>query len=133
LVLTNLGLVALGQDECKRAANRFMEGLIQFRDLGNTVGSAFCLKGLACVLAQHPAGTQQSVQLFGAATALLAVSGAAVAYIDQPTDRYLADMRSRLAAVTFAAAWAAGQAMTLEQAIALALEATNVSLEERAI
>jgi hypothetical protein len=95
--------------------------LIQFRNQGNKVGSAYCLKGLACVLSQHPAGLQRSAQIFGAATTQLATCGAAIVFIKHPTDRYLAANRAQLDDATFAAAWAAGQALTLEQAIAYAL------------
>jgi hypothetical protein len=122
LVLTNLGLVALGQGERERATSLFKEGLTQFRDQGNKVGSAYCLKGLACVLSQHPAGLQPSAQIFGAATTQLAACGAAMVFINRPTDRYLAAVRAQLDDATFAASWAAGRALSLEQAIAYALE-----------
>ena len=121
LVLANLGLVALGQGELERAASLFKAGLVQSRDQGNKVGSAYCLKGLACVLSQHPAGLQRSAQIFGAATTLLAACGPAILFINRPTDRYIAAVRAQLGEAIFAAAWAAGQALTLEQAIAEAL------------
>jgi predicted ATPase/DNA-binding SARP family transcriptional activator len=121
LVLANLGLVALGQGELERAASLFKAGLVQSRDQGNKVGSAYCLKGLACVLSQHPAGLQRSAQIFGAVTTLLAACGPAILFINRPTDRYIAAVRAQLGEATFAAAWAAGQAMPLEQAIACAL------------
>jgi predicted ATPase/DNA-binding SARP family transcriptional activator/uncharacterized protein HemY len=122
LGLVNLGLLALGQGEHELAAKRFTEGVILCRDVGNTVGSAYCLKGFACVLAQYPEQLDHSAQLFGAATALLKTSGAALAYLDRPTDDYLADVRAQLDEATFTAAWATGRAMTPEQAIAAALE-----------
>ncbi|HJZ48754.1 MAG TPA: hypothetical protein VKE41_16365, partial [Roseiflexaceae bacterium] len=65
----------------------------------------------------------QVVRLFGAATRLRDATGSPplpdehIAY-----DRLLAAAREQLGEDAFAAAWAAGRAMTLEQAIAEALD-----------
>ena len=85
-------------------------------------GSAGALLGLAKV-----AGAQErfvrAAQLYGAAEAVFSSS---VAQIDSGRraeyEQDLAARRVKLAASTYASAWAQGRAMALEQAIAYALE-----------
>jgi hypothetical protein len=69
----------------------------------------------------------RAARLFGAAEGLRARIGA----IGQPIERAVyadsvASVRTQLNQKTFAAAWAEGRAMTLEQAIAYALEGSDV-------
>jgi predicted neutral ceramidase superfamily lipid hydrolase len=66
---------------------------------------------------------KRAAWLFGAAEALRETSGASIPPVDRADyDRILAAVRAQLDEQTFAAAWAEGRAMTLEQAIAYALE-----------
>jgi hypothetical protein len=60
--------------------------------------------------------------LFGAATALLDAIKATLAPADRSDyERSVAALRAQLGAQEFAAAWANGQALTLEQAIGYAI------------
>ncbi len=68
----------------------------------------------------HP---ERAARLFGAANALLERSGAVLDEVDQAEHaRDVAATRAQLDEATYAAAWAEGRAMTLEHAIAYALE-----------
>jgi len=61
---------------------------------------------------------ERAARLFGAAAALRNVIGAPLSPISRITyDRTVAATREALGKITFAAAWAAGQALPLEQAV----------------
>lgn len=61
-------------------------------------------------------------QLLGAAHALRQAIGAPIAPVDaQSYAQWVASMRSKLGAASFATAWTAGSALSYEQAITLAL------------
>jgi hypothetical protein len=76
--------------------------------------------GGVTVLAGQP---ERAARLLGAAEALLAVSGACIDRVDQAEyERIAAAARAQLEDQAWAAAWAGGQAMPLEQAICYALE-----------
>jgi hypothetical protein len=76
----------------------------------------------------------RAARLFGASDALFEAIGQvrdpafAAAY-----ERFVADVRAQVDAAAFAAAYAAGQALTLEQAIAYALEVSDVDAEQQAL
>jgi DNA-binding CsgD family transcriptional regulator len=83
---------------------------------------ARCLAALAGAAAA--AGKlERAARLSGAAAARFRATGC-LSEPDEAVDdaRYLAALRARLAAAPFDRAWAAGQTMTLEQAVAYALE-----------
>jgi hypothetical protein len=70
--------------------------------------------------------TQPAPRLFGAAEALCeTIAAPRPARYWNHYQRGVAAARAQLDGVTFAAAWAAGRALTLEQAIAEALKATS--------
>ena len=74
------------------------------------------------MLCEHGRPTD-AAQLFGAAEALRELIGKPLTRAQQANhDRDVATVQQRLDPEAFAAAWAAGRAMTLEQAIAYALE-----------
>jgi hypothetical protein len=105
-----------------RARELLMESLHLYRGRGHQAFIAECLAGLAGVLgaqASTPADAYQAARLYGAANAMHGVGNAML----RPGDRiaYTRDVTTtcaRLGEATFAAAWAAGQVLTLEQAIA---------------
>lgn len=121
----NLGHVALQQGHTAQAAEHFLESLTIRRELGQKPDIAECLAGLGGVAVSlgNPA---QAARLFGAVTAVLAAIGAFLYPADQiDMDHHLAAARAQLAPATFDAAWAEGQALTLEAALAVALEVTR--------
>jgi non-specific serine/threonine protein kinase len=145
--LQNLGNLAQHQGEYRQAAALFEESLALFVDLGNKIGVAECLEGLASVAvaewrpegrtgARHAATSapqrrgageggraERAAQLLGAAEALREVASTPLPpYRRADHDRDLAAARAQLDEAAFAAAWAAGRAMAMEQAVAYALE-----------
>ena len=120
ITLHNLGCVALHRGEYALAHSLFMNSLQHYQTLGRKRGLCECLAGLGGVAA----GQQQADR----AARLLAATRAQLALIkedfdpaDRPEfDRDVALARSQLSPQAFAAAWAAGEALTLDEAIGLA-------------
>ena len=126
--LHNLGYVAHAQGDDDRAAARFAESLRLFQEWGNKRGVAECLAGVATVAvgraAEHERA-RRAARLLGAAEAQFEAIGAAMWPADRLEHRRtVAAVSSALGDEAFAAAWTAGRAISLEQAIAYALEAT---------
>jgi predicted ATPase/class 3 adenylate cyclase len=118
-VLDNLGYLALQGGNPAAAQGYLRESLALLRDLGDKRGLARCLLHvIAATDGQEVTAAQRSVRLLGAVDTLLAT-------IDVPLDaadradfaHSLVAARTRLEAGSFAAAWTAGQRLTLEQAI----------------
>jgi tetratricopeptide (TPR) repeat protein len=124
-----LGTVAHEQGDDARAAARFAESLVICQEINQQSGAAQCLDGLAAVA--HSRGEpERAARLLGAAAALRD----AIGLIPSPAER--ADHERTLAAVraamdpeAFVAAWGAGRAMPLRQAVdeALAIPASAPS------
>ena len=126
-----LGTIAVAQDNPDRATAYFLESLRLSRDAGDRIGVAQCLAGLASVSATgvqdgRRESTLRAVRLFGASWALCGSTGARVSGLDRdnrpPHDRVMAAARAQFGDEVVAEAWAEGQAMPLERAIALALD-----------
>jgi len=124
-VLLSLSTVARHQGDTMRASMHLAECLARFRETGSTIALLWSVEGFAQVanMIGQPAPT---VRLFGAARALRETIG------DPPNpdeqreyDRLLAAAGEQLGEQAFAAAWAEGRALTLEQAAteALAIDA----------
>ncbi len=120
LSLHNLGKIAFAQGDYRRAAALFEESLPLYRVAGNTPGVADCLAGLAGIAAAQGL-PERAVRLFSAAQALRDSTNAVAEPADRiEAERDLAAVRAQLSEEAFAAAWAKGRAMPLEQAIAYA-------------
>ena len=99
----------------------FRESLTLADDLWDTEGIAFCLGRLAAV-AMAQERLEQAAQLFGATERLLDSRAIRLDPAAQSQwTRSVATLRAQLDQSTVATAWAAGRAMSLEQAIAVAL------------
>jgi non-specific serine/threonine protein kinase len=121
--LDNLGWVALARGDRERAAALYEESLELCRELGDRLVASRSLEGLACV-AGAEGGSGRAAKLFGAAQGLLG----AVGYRQTPRGRalsepYVAAARSRMGAGRWQAAFAEGEAMTLDEAVEYALGA----------
>lgn len=122
VLLHSLGHVALHQGDSRRAQMLFVEGLSLEREFEHQQHIGEFLAGLATVAAVDGA-PDRAARLFGAAEASLSASGDRLDLVDfGEDDRNLASLRAQVDTEVFAAAWAEGQAMTLEQSIAHGLE-----------
>jgi tetratricopeptide (TPR) repeat protein len=114
------GYVALHQGNLARAEALLKEGLALYQEFDNRWGIAHCLAGFGA-LALARAQPERATRLLGATSALLA---ATVYHLELPDsadyDGSLVTVRAQLDEAAFAAAWAEGQAMTMEEAIACA-------------
>jgi tetratricopeptide (TPR) repeat protein len=129
IVLLYLGDVAQAQGDVQRAVRLYQESLALMRhffELKEWI--AQCLAGLGGV-----AGTvrqpERAARLLSAAETLLNTLSLSVSVwpgFRAAYDRYVAAARAQLDEGMFAAAWAAGRRMTMEQAIAEALEGAPV-------
>jgi predicted ATPase/DNA-binding CsgD family transcriptional regulator len=126
--LHNLGYVAHHLGDDARAAVLFHESLERFQERGNERGMAECLAGLAAIalglgthLRRGEPALHRSAVLLAAAQAEFRTLGAAMWPADQTDyDRSLAELRRVLHGESFERAWAEGEAMSLETAVAYA-------------
>jgi predicted ATPase/class 3 adenylate cyclase len=118
----NLGYVALAQGDPDHARELFIEALNLHRAQKNRLGISECLAGLAGV-AGAERQPQRAARLFGASAALREAPGVPMWPAERADyDRNLALARAQLDDAAWQAAWEQGQTMTMEQAIAFAVE-----------
>ena len=121
VVLSNLGHLALRQGDGERSSALFGESLVLAWDLGASWTIAYDLEGLAGVAVQRD-DIERAVRLWGAAEALRESIGAPLPPNLAPHHEALvAAARIQADGATWAAAWAAGRALSPEEAIAAAL------------
>jgi len=120
-VLNNMGRAACWRGDHERAAVRFAESLRLSNESGARAGVMISLELLGRTgIASGQCGW--AAQLCGAAQALREVLGARIPPFEIGNhDRALGAMREALGEEAFATSWAAGLAMPLGQAVALAL------------
>jgi predicted ATPase/class 3 adenylate cyclase len=100
----------------------YEESLMIVREVGDRSGIAASLEGLAGVYARED-DLQRAALLYGAASALREAVGAARLLEEEAAyNQQLASVRRGLAADAFAAAFAQGRALLLEEAVAEALQ-----------
>jgi predicted ATPase/class 3 adenylate cyclase len=123
--LCGLGIVVRDQGDLGAARVLIEESLVIFRELGDKEGIAYNLEGLAAV-AVAQAQSERAACLFGAAEALREAMGAPLPPAHRAAhDRSVAAVRAALREEAFTAAWAAGRAMPLAQAIEYALQESS--------
>ncbi len=118
----NLGYVALHQGDFDRAEAQFTESLTMFQKLSNQRGIAECLSAIAGLWVKK-GEVQTGAQLLGAAKNFLDQTGGSW----WPADRVEIDciinlLQERMAEEELAASLAAGQLLTIEAAISMALQ-----------
>ena len=120
--LLNLGNVALKTGEYESARSQYRESLsLSLRNEGK-ISVAYVLEAFAS-LAIQTAQTARGVCFFGAAAAWRdAIQQLLPLYERANYEPYMAAARQALGEEAFAAAWNAGRAMTLDEAVAYALE-----------
>jgi non-specific serine/threonine protein kinase len=122
--LYTLATLAQAERDQERARNLLEEGLELSAELGNDADVAHCFDGLAAVAATEGMMVR-AARLWGAEEALLERMEAAVyTYVpDRSLHRSQVEAaRARLGEETFEAAWAEGRSLSIEQAIAWALD-----------
>ena len=123
--LHNLGNVACEQGDYARARTLYEESLAIARELGDRRVLAYTLEALA-TLALEKQEEKRCTRLWAAATALREALGSPL----PPGERKKQEIQKTavqeaLSVEAFAAAWAQGHMMTMEQAIAYALAESN--------
>jgi non-specific serine/threonine protein kinase len=120
-VLCDLGHVGRSQGDYNTARLHYREALVMFQKQGNKLGFAYSLEGFAS-LAAAQGHAERAVRLRGAAEALREAIGVPLPAVDRAQyDHYVETARAALGEKTFAAAWAEGRKMTMEEAVAYAL------------
>jgi predicted ATPase/class 3 adenylate cyclase/Tfp pilus assembly protein PilF len=118
--LLHLGVVALQQGQNAQAGRFFRESIALFRELKNSVGIAECLSELAGSAGAR-GQAEQAARLWGATEALRESAGSGPGATDPGEESRKAAVREALGPEAFAAAWAAGRALSPEEAVASAL------------
>jgi tetratricopeptide (TPR) repeat protein len=117
--LNELGKVALAQANYAQAATLFRRCLQQYSEYLHL--TLFSLEGLGAVAAEQ-GDAQRAARLWGAVQAQRALADLPRDAIDTPDyERWVAAAQARFDPETFAAAWQAGRALSLEEAVAEAL------------
>ncbi len=117
LTLDRLGFVACDRGDRAGAAARFAASLPLWRQLGTQEPLAVWLAGVA-TLAATCGAPERAARLFGAAEGLRGLLGHAFGLPERAAfDRAAGGTRVALGDAGFAAAWAAGQALPLAQAL----------------
>lgn len=119
--LRGLGHLARLQGDYERATELLRESLVVVAALNDKRCTPLSVEGLACV-ASELGQWERAARLFGAAEALREAIGVTLLPAERVDhDRAAATARALAAEVAFAAAWAEGRTMTLEQAADYAL------------
>jgi predicted ATPase/DNA-binding CsgD family transcriptional regulator len=126
VTLNLLGELRQRRGEWERAAGLYRESLLLTHETGDKANIAQMLYQIG-TLAQRQAQYQHAAHLFAFAAAQRTAHGGTTFYtLTSSSDRAdaIAAVRKQLGEETFAAQWAAGQALPLEQALALAVAVT---------
>jgi len=119
----DLAYAVQAQHDLASAAAHFVTSLSIWQKLGNTRGVASCLAGLASITVLH-GDAARAAQLFGAAEGARQAGGGALELTDGTIhDGSISAARAALGEAAFAAAWAAGRAQPIREAMATALAA----------
>jgi hypothetical protein len=127
-----LGRVAHHQGDAARAVALLAELLLPFQKVGNKWGLSYVFAELAAIAAER-GRSEQAARLFGAAEGLRESIGHPLPPILRAEyDSAVATARAQLDDTEFAAVWAEREAMSLDQAIAYALNEDNSPTERAA-
>jgi DNA-binding CsgD family transcriptional regulator len=119
-LLHNLGYVSLAEGQAAQARQRFVDSITGYRRVGDSRGVAEALIGLGATAAAEGAA-QTAVRVFAAGEAALAALGAKLWFANERDyAEWRGVARQAIDEVTFEAAWAAGTALSIDEAIALA-------------
>lgn len=133
ITLENAGIVALERGDYATSQARYMESLQLAHEIGSKLYVVYGLIGLAGAVIQVGSSSiikaeyaRYSLRLAAAAEALLTMMNGTLESLEHRLyDRTIAAGRAVLREEAFNAAWAEGQALTMEEAIALALRSNS--------
>jgi non-specific serine/threonine protein kinase len=119
----NLGDVLRSQGDLVQALRLYRQALAAYRDANTSKWDVMeCLRRIAGICGEQQQA-DRAAKLFGAVEALGETVNIKLPPLDRADlDRDVAAARAQLDESTFTAAWGEGRKMTLEQAIAFALE-----------
>lgn len=125
--LSNLGGIACDQGDYAAARSLQVEALATAREIGDRRMTAYCLEGLAAVaLGQEQ--SDRAARLFGAAAALREEIGCPLTPVEAAgEENQVSRLRQALGEEAFTAAWQAGEAMALEEAVEYAFRSGECS------
>lgn len=116
--MQGLGYIAVQEDNWQRARECFLECLTLYQEQQLKWGIAVAIEGFARLVAAQ-GEPERAARLLGAIDTHLALTGPMATIADRlEHERTLTAVHTLLDDATFADAWQAGSAMTLEQAIA---------------
>ncbi|HLK61174.1 MAG TPA: tetratricopeptide repeat protein [Chthonomonadaceae bacterium] len=127
-VLSNLGIVVSDQGDYAAARMLYEESLGTRREMGDRSGVAESIENLASLALKEERGAH-AIRLWGAASALREAIGSPLPPAErEKLEAEFAPVRKTLGEPLFTAAWEESAAMTMEQAIELALECSDGTL-----
>jgi DNA-binding CsgD family transcriptional regulator len=127
-----MGSAALAQGHHAQARTCLEESLTISQEINQKDYMFGCFVGLG-VLAASQGRPTQAAQLMGASEGLFGQVPFLIAAFRSYYHRQIEDLRPQLHDAAFAAAWAEGRAMTLEQALAVAWQALEAGMVESSV
>jgi hypothetical protein len=122
LALVNQGFAALSEHEPERAIRLLRDALRRLAELEFKDVIGYCFEGLAAVLVLT-ARAEEAAKLLGSAEALRESLGVELAPAEQSTHKETVEaVRGQLGEKRFSDAWRQGRELSLDEAIAYALE-----------
>jgi predicted ATPase/predicted component of type VI protein secretion system len=120
LLVANMGWLALKQNDYASATDKMLTAIQVFQELGDHEYTLGCLSFMGYLAsAQHQ--PWRAIKLLSASDGLLHAFNITLPASDQPEfDHWLATARAQLDEASFNAAWAQGQALKFEEAVAYA-------------
>jgi non-specific serine/threonine protein kinase len=130
LSLDELALVAIAEGQYSEARTALRESLLLRQDEGSRSGIVYSLASIAS-LAAAESEPRRAIHLASAAARLGEAIGVRLNPMEQAlVDQWLVPLQHTLGQDAFRSAWEAGRAMSDEQALELALAATQTPLEQ---
>jgi tetratricopeptide (TPR) repeat protein len=120
--LGSLAMIALEQGRVEDALALGKQNLLACRDLGSLHGIAQSLCRSASTFAVLAGKADTAARLLSCFEALREQIGVSEAWIASMNEQTLSAIRARLDEAAFAEAWEQGRALTIDEAVALALE-----------
>ncbi len=119
-LLRDLGAVYIALGDLNVARAMISESVPEFELIGNPFGLIRCLEGLAQIIAAQ-GQSARAVSVFGAAERQRETHNMPLPPLDRSDYNAVPQLRATLGEEFFTIAWAEGQVMTLDQAVAYAL------------